>query len=312
MCASLQHAVNEHTGGDDQSVSEAFATCRRTPSSRKLVIVIDQFEQWLHAVDVKEREELASAIRQCDGISLQVLLMVRDDFWMPVTRFMQDVEVPLIDGQNSAAVDLFDRSHAWQVLAAYGRAFGALPDQRSDMSTEQEEFVTQAIDSIAENDRIVCVRLTLFAEMVRSQAWHPSTLQNFGGTTGIGEAYLDATLGEQAALPVKSLTKAARAVLTCILPDSGSDIRGSMRSRDDLRRAADCDPETFEASLRLLDQDLRLISVVAQSEQPADDSENEERTVRLSVVPRLSRPVAATMADSQPAKNSSGTYGAAA
>ena len=54
--------------------------------------------------------------------------MVRDDFWMAATRFMRDLEIPLLEGENSAAVDLFDRDHARKVLMAFGRAFGRLPE----------------------------------------------------------------------------------------------------------------------------------------------------------------------------------------
>jgi len=50
--------------------------------------------------------------------------MVRDDFWMAATRFMRELEIHLLEGQNSAAVDLFPIRHAERVLAAFGRAFG--------------------------------------------------------------------------------------------------------------------------------------------------------------------------------------------
>ena len=35
--------------------------------------------------------------------TLQCLVLVRDDFWMAVTRFMRDLEIPLVEGQNFAA-----------------------------------------------------------------------------------------------------------------------------------------------------------------------------------------------------------------
>jgi hypothetical protein len=54
--------------------------------------------------------------------------MVRDDFWMAVIRFMRDLEIRLLEGHNSAAVDLFPMRHAEKVLRAFGRAFGALPE----------------------------------------------------------------------------------------------------------------------------------------------------------------------------------------
>jgi len=98
--------------------------------ARALVIVIDQFEQWLHAKGAETETELVRALRQCDGDRLRAVVMVRDDFWLAVSRFLSDLEIPLREGVNARLVDLFDMPHARKVLAAYGRAHGALPDER--------------------------------------------------------------------------------------------------------------------------------------------------------------------------------------
>src|SRR3712207_7170040 len=57
---------------------------------------------------------------QCDGEHLQCVVLVRDDFWMALTRFLQALRIELVQGQNGAAVDLFDPIHARDVLAAFG------------------------------------------------------------------------------------------------------------------------------------------------------------------------------------------------
>ena len=95
--------------------------------SRRVVVVIDQFEQWLHAHGNDVEPDLMRALRQCDGARLQCVVMVRDDFWLAVSRFMQALEVPLVEGGNARLVDLFDQGHARKVLAAFGRAYGAIP-----------------------------------------------------------------------------------------------------------------------------------------------------------------------------------------
>src|SRR6202035_4737703 len=107
----------------------ALAQLRRghgLPSGKKVLLVLDQFEQCLHAQHGDQAAALVQALRQCDGEHVQALVLVRDDFWMDTTRFMRDLEVPLVEGHNSAAVDLFDLRHARKVLTAFGRAFGAL------------------------------------------------------------------------------------------------------------------------------------------------------------------------------------------
>src|SRR4029077_10790149 len=96
----------------------------------KVLRVLDEFEQWLHAQASGERvgpqserpesesAELVQALRQCDGGRVQCVLMVRDDFWMAVTRFLSQVEIELVQGHNFTAADLFDEGHAGKVLTA--------------------------------------------------------------------------------------------------------------------------------------------------------------------------------------------------
>jgi eukaryotic-like serine/threonine-protein kinase len=67
---------------------ETLAALRRgkgAASCRKVLIVLDQFEQWLHAHRDPQRTELVAALRQCDGPHVQCLIMVRDDFWLAST-----------------------------------------------------------------------------------------------------------------------------------------------------------------------------------------------------------------------------------
>jgi serine/threonine protein kinase len=50
-----------------------------TAGKRKLLVVIDQFEQWLNLHEGQQHTPLAEMLRQCDGVRLQALLLVRDD-----------------------------------------------------------------------------------------------------------------------------------------------------------------------------------------------------------------------------------------
>jgi serine/threonine protein kinase len=78
-------------------------------AGQKVLLVLDQFEQWLHARRGEENTELVEALRQCDGGRLQCVVLVRDDFWMAVTRFMTALEIELLQGKNMAPVDLFNQ-----------------------------------------------------------------------------------------------------------------------------------------------------------------------------------------------------------
>ncbi len=119
--------------------------------------------------------------------------MVRDDFWLAVSRFMRELEVRLIEGQNSSLVDLFDHDHARKVLAAFGRAFGKLPENSNEMSKENKEFLKHAVTGLAQEGKVISVRLALFAEMMKGKPWTPAALKAVGGTQSVGVTFLEET-----------------------------------------------------------------------------------------------------------------------
>jgi formylglycine-generating enzyme required for sulfatase activity len=241
---------------------DRVAALRHEPGvgrGRKVLLVLDQFEQWLHARTEDEGGELARALRQCDGERVQCLLLVRADFWVALSRFMGDLHIDLVQGRNTALVDLFDPTHARAVLAAFGRAFGRLPPEPT---REQAAFLDQAVAGLSEGGRVIPVRLALFAEMVKCRSWTPATLKDLGGIEGVGVAFLEDALGAAAPVRNRQHREAARAVLTCLLPDLGIDIKGMLHSRDKLLLASGYvrRPGDFEDLLRLLDSELRLLT----------------------------------------------------
>jgi serine/threonine protein kinase/formylglycine-generating enzyme required for sulfatase activity len=247
-------------------LKEALTALRRgqgLPAGKKVLLVLDQFEQWLHARREETDAELVQALRQCDGGRVQCLVLVRDDFWMAATRFMHELEVRLLEGHNSAAVDLFPPRHAEKVLAAFGRAFGALPENSREVGKEQRQFLEQAVGGLAQENKVICVRLALFAEMMKGRPWTPAALKEVGGTAGVGVTFLEETFSAAAAPPEHRYhQKAARAVLKALLPESGTDIKGTMRSQAALLEASGYAgrPKDFDDLVRILDNELRLIT----------------------------------------------------
>jgi hypothetical protein len=171
------------------------------PPGRKLLLILDQFEQWLFAKRGEENTELIAALRHCNGEHLQAVVMVRDDFWMAATRFMRGLEIRLVEGENSAAVDLFELDHTEGVLVAFGRAFGRLPDKASEISKDQNDFLKESVNGLAEDGAIIPVRLALFAEMMKKKGWTPKTLHEVGGTQGVGSAFLEENFSGSTAPP---------------------------------------------------------------------------------------------------------------
>jgi formylglycine-generating enzyme required for sulfatase activity/tetratricopeptide (TPR) repeat protein len=264
MLRGLRKACPELGGGLD--LVDALAALRRGRVLRpgqKVLLVLDQFEQWLFARRNEPDPELVAALRQCDGDHVQAVIMVRDDFWMAATRFMRDLEIRIVEGENSAAVDLFDPMHARRVLAAFGRAYGVLPETSSELTPDQKAFLEQSVAGLAHDGKVISVRLALFAEMVKGKPWSTSTLRDVGGARGIGVTFLDETFSAATAPPEHRLhQRAAQAVLKALLPGTGADIKGQMRSESELRDASGyaARPRDFEDLIVILDRELRLIT----------------------------------------------------
>ncbi|MBM4093026.1 MAG: hypothetical protein FJ276_27000, partial [Planctomycetes bacterium] len=262
----------------EASLAEALAQLRegRVTDGRKVVLVLDQFEQWLHNETNMDTSQLVRSLRQCDGAHVQGLILVRDDFWLSTTRFMQALEIPQVENQNSAVVDLFDPSHARKVLRAFGFAYGRLPEH--DLSVDHQRFLDRAVQELTHDRKVICVQLSLFADMMKGREWTPASLQQVGGTSGVGVAFLDDTFTARTAPPTHRLhAKAAQAVLKTLLPEVGTDIKGQMQPAARLMEASGYTnrPDDFSDLLRILNTELRLIT-------PTDPEGEEVPTVVAS------------------------------
>lgn len=261
----LNDAINRRCNyKTTEPLAEKIAAIRRgqaLPAGKSLLIVIDQFEQWLHAHPNPADEELVSSIRQCDGIHVQCIVLVRDDFWLALNRFTDAVESPLILHRNATMVDLFDPAHARKVLIEFGRSFGQLPV--TVLSKEQDRFIDQSVSHLSTDGKIFPVQLALFAEMVKTRSWIPATLTNLGGAIGIGAQFLNEAFSAPfAPARQRAHEAAARAILQSLLPPMGTEIKASRRPRSDLKAASGYagQPERFAAVMEILENDLKLIS----------------------------------------------------
>src|ERR1019366_6845048 len=83
------------------------------------------------------------------------------------------------------------------------------------------------------------------------------------GTEGVGVTFLEETFAASTAPPQhRRHQKAAQAVLKILLPESGSDIKGNMRSQQELLEASGyaSRPKDFDELIRILDSEIRLIT----------------------------------------------------
>ncbi|HEV3025754.1 MAG TPA: ATP-binding protein, partial [Pirellulales bacterium] len=282
LVKALRKQCPDLSPGDLVEMLASLRRGRGLPPRHKVLIVLDQFEQWLHRHRDDEATELVRALRQCDGAHVQCIVMVRDDFWMSASRFMDSLEISLVQGENSAAVDLFDARHARKVLALFGRALGCLP-ATGELAAENELFLDRAVAELADDGKLVSVRLALFAEMVKGKPWTPATLKRIGGTAGVGVTFLEETFSASTAPPRhRPHQQAASSVLKALLPESGADIKGRRRSADELMEASGYErrPDDFAELLRILDGELRLVTPVDEGDREQVTGDSRKETIR--------------------------------
>ena len=245
----------------------------------KVLIVLDQFEQWLQAHPDEPDAPLIRALRQCDGRHVQGLVLVRDEFWTTVGRFFRALEVPMVEGVNSSPVELPDARHARTVLEAFGRACDRFTGPGDEPSMEEERFLQSAVAGLTARDgRVAPIRLSLLAEVVRRRPWTPATLRDLGGVEGIGLTFLAEAFDAPTSPPLyRAHARAAGAMLQALLPTSMSSLKAPARPASELRKAAGYvgRPDDFRELIAVLDRDLRLISVV-EPESPGPPEEEPE------------------------------------
>jgi len=264
----LRRGLHRVTSGLDEQMPlpllvSAIRQGQGLPVGQKLLIVLDQFEQWLHFQPDYAKSQLLQALRHCDGGRVQCVVLIRDDFWLAVTRFFRDLEVELRQDFNSFAVNFFRPEHARDVLIEFGRSFGRLPDIPSQAKSNCDQFLKAAIADLTEDGWIAPVRLSLFVEMIKEKEWNLATLDAVGGAEGVGLKFLEETFSPIACPTGKPRPPDGdRAVLSALVPSEGNDLKG----RNALARAellADSGyfrrEHEFDAVLRILD-DLKLIT----------------------------------------------------
>ena len=102
-----------------------------------------------------------------------------------------------------------------------------LPDNVGDTTKDQKAFLNQSVAGLAEEGKIISVRLALFAEMVKGKPWTPATLKEVGGTEGcrchVSRRDLQCVdSSSRASLSPESGPGGSES----LLPETGTDIKG--------------------------------------------------------------------------------------
>ena len=235
--------------------------------NKKLLLIVDQFEQWLYSRDLVKDSNLIQALRQVDGLAIQVILLVRDDFMFPVNRLMGLLELEIQENRNFTMMDLFPISHACKVLKLFGQALNCLPE--GEISKKQEKFIQESIESISVEGKIVPARLAIFADMIKSKSWEMKSIRAVGGVEGLGVQFLEELFVRQSAPNLcKAYEFEVRKVLQALLPKQDASIKGASLSLQEMAKVSGYDlaSREFQQLIQILDKELRLISPVGFKE----------------------------------------------
>ena len=185
--------------------------------------------------------------------------MIRDEFWMATDPIQRELGIE------------FRRENSFQSNSSLspmpGRCWRHSVGDRRDFgmprSPEQEEFMDQAVAGLAVENTVMSVRLALFAQMFRGREWSPRNPER-NRWHGQGWFHLPGRdpVSRYADPRHKRHLSAIQSVLKVLLPESGTDIKGNMKSHRALLEASGycARPKEFDAFLRILDSELRLIT----------------------------------------------------
>lgn len=229
---------------------------------RKALIVLDQLEQWLLSDGCSLDSQLVDALRQCDGHHVQVIAVVRDEFWSPVTRLLHALDMQLLDGTNAMSLGPFDASHVENVLSAFATAKGRFDSGDASRASAHATFIQAAATQLCRSGPVLPIQVTLFWELIKNREWDAHDIEDLQTPHDLAKRFLESTFDRADIHPeAHRHAESARRVLEALVSNREAASKGDMRSVEELARVAryDVDPSAMESLLELLERRLRLI-----------------------------------------------------
>ena len=210
-CTSMQRPTTPRSGCS-RACENSVPHCRPTwdlketmaalrlaaslPAGKKMLIVIDQFEQWLHAKRDEQNSRSGSiptamrrpacamhplgARRFLDGPSASWATCISSLCRAKISRWLTCSIRPC--PQRSGSL--------WSGFRATRRTIAERAERIVSRSDRRRAGRTA---------RVISVRLALFAEMVKGRPWTLATLKAVGGTAGVGVSFLEETFSSAVA-----------------------------------------------------------------------------------------------------------------
>ncbi len=185
----LQHELRVHlsaasTDGTERSTAAELirevVAGRQLSRNVKLLIVIDQFEQWLLRYGRDENSNLLNALRECNGHRVQALVIFRSDYENLVKPTMRRCEQAFHDGTNAFDLPAVTKpAVAAETLLHLLGAVGKFQDQ-ADIpgSTSLRKSAEQLLGTTA-GDAILPVQIVLLAKFCLKHTDVPNPLAGY-------------------------------------------------------------------------------------------------------------------------------------
>jgi eukaryotic-like serine/threonine-protein kinase len=236
----------------------------------KVVVIIDQFEQWLSQPLRLESLEVASALRQCDGIHVMAILLVRDDYWYSLSRLLAYLDMEL-NSHNARMTEPFSEDHARHVLVEFGRVYSKPAGITSDHEDKLTQFADRAVAELSASGRIVPFQLALLAEMFRDREWSGNSLEEAGGVHGVISRFLDNMISGHSSSPeLRRNSDAVLRILRALLPATDRTIKNQPKTPEEIDGMAAINSLPLTKSLlHILERSCHIISSAETSDKDA-------------------------------------------
>jgi hypothetical protein len=210
-------------------------------------------------------------------VQIRALVVTRDDFWTGAKELLHWLELPLQEGRNVASLDLLDPAHAERILEALGRENGTLPPDGQPLSNQQSQFLAHAVEELTVDGSVISIHLVMFAHMLKLQKWTPRALRQSGGVSGACSMFFQELFaGSGRHWPeYHRVLPAVATIMPLLLPKADDSVAGTSASRAELVAAAQAagHAHLLDDCLRLLSEDLRIVTVMSSQSADSDSAE---------------------------------------
>ncbi len=204
---------------------------KHTP--RKLLIVFDQFEQWLSVHGSRTATQLHQLLRLCDGHLLQTLLIFRSDFIDRAEKLMRDCYSNRADGSSGFSIDPLTAEEASAVLEQLLATFSNTLHRSGDAdSTSTLQHARRLLSDVAGYHGGVCPAwIVMIARFLNKHATEPLLLQSQNSLSDIALSHLRELL-EGSSQSQPSLASLYPDIIRCLIDNqAGGELRQQVSFR---------------------------------------------------------------------------------